>query len=104
MDQVNIPENLLEQIEAHVKNEEVKANLKYDSIQDFIVKAAEGILTADREQLGIHNVVILKKINDVLIQEDVYRDLQEAANEQHISVANLISDFIHREAPVQLNI
>jgi hypothetical protein len=104
MDQVNIPENLLEQIEAHVKNEEVKANLKYDSIQDFIVKAAEGILTADREQLGINNVVILKKINDVLIQEDVYRDLLEAANEQHITVGNLISDFIHKEAPVQLNI
>jgi hypothetical protein len=50
------------------------------------------------------NVEILKKVNDVLIHEPLYNDLKKAADEQGISVGNLISDFIHREAPVQLNI
>lgn len=48
--------------------------------------------------------IMLKKIDGVLIHEQLYNDLKKAADEQHITVSNLISDFIHREAPVQLNI
>jgi len=55
---------------------------------------------------GMHeeNVEILKKVKDVLIHEPLYNDLKKAAEEQGISIGNYISDFIHRETSVELNI
>ena len=49
MIEIEIPRTLNEQVESFIKDDAVKREFGYTSIQDFVIEAIEGVLSADKE-------------------------------------------------------
>ena len=49
MIEIEIPRTLNEQVKAFIKDDAVKREFGYTSIQDFVVEAIEGELSADKD-------------------------------------------------------
>ncbi len=49
MIEIEIPRTLNEQIESFIKDDAVKREYGYTSIQDFVIEAIEGELSADKD-------------------------------------------------------